>query len=370
MYKIFFLLINVLLFFSSCTRLYIGNYKLNDFNIDNQPDDLGPVVQLWEDGLRTEEKDNQLEWWYFDGKLSDGSIIVCYFWKVHFISDQYFIGLNYTGPDKKTIFKIKFFKDQNVSFSKDSCNVRMGGNSIVGNLKKYKIIIDPMDFDGIGFDVELHSDRLPYRPQDGIIKAESSYFAWLSAVPKGNFNGSLTLENKMTQVQGSGYHDHNWGNTPLQKLFKSWMWFRGEAGPYTIIAAELNALDGRGGYNIPILYISDSSGVVVNRFGEDGLFTKKSALIRDLYRKQNEPLFSNLELITEDGYQIKIEGKDIIDNTLLFERIKNPILPISSIMNVLNIDPHYTRFNSRLTIKDTTSSIFEGFGILEIMDLK
>ena len=246
----------------------------------------------------------------------------------------------------------------------------MGSNSIVGNLKKYKIIIDPKDFDGIGFDVELRSDRLPYRPQDGIIKAESSYFAWLSAVPKGNFKGSLTLENKMTQVQGSGYHDHNWGNTPLQKLFKSWMWFRGEAGPYTIIAAELNALDGRGGYNIPILYISDSSGVVVNRFGEDGLFTKKSALIRDLYRKQNEPLFSNLELITEDGYQIKIEGKDVIDNTLLFERIRNPILPISSIMNVLNIDPHYTRFNSRLTIKDKTNSIFEGFGILEIMDLK
>lgn len=359
----------LIILFSSCTRLYTGSYKLNDFNIHEQPDELGTTVQLWEDGLRTKEKKNQLEWWYFDGKLPDGSIVVCYFWKVHFVFDQYFIGLNYSRPNEEDIFKIKFFKEDIVSFSNDSCNVRMGNNSIVGNLKSYKIIIDPNDFDGIGFEINLNSESLPYRPQDGIIKAESNYFAWLSAVPKGNFKGNLTFNNEVIEIKGSGYHDHNWGNTPLQKLFKSWMWFRGEAGPYTVIAAELKTLDSRGGYDIPILYLADSSGVIVNRFGEDGLFTKKSKLIKNVYRKQNEPLFSNLELMTEDGYHIKIQGKKIIDNTLLFERVKTP-LPISTIMNIINIDPHYTRFQSNLSIKDTTNRTFEGFGILEIMDLK
>ena len=109
--------------------------------------------------------------------------------------------------------------------------------------------------------------------------------------------------------------------------------------------------------------------MLVNRFGEDGLFTKKSQLIEGVYRKQNEPLFSNLELMTEDGFQIKIQGENIIDNTLLFNRIKT-VLPISTIMNIINIDPYYTRFKSKVVIKDTNGATHNGSGILEIMDLK
>ena len=365
--NLFFITLLSLLF--SCTTLYTGNYKLNNFNVYGQPDELGPVVYPWEDGLRTKENKNQLEWWYFDGKLADGSIIVCYFWKVHFVFDKYFIGLNYSRPNKKDIFKLKYFNKKDVSFSIDSCNVQMGENSIIGNLKNYKIIIDPKDFDGIGFNIDLESRSLPYRPQDGIIKAGDDYFAWLAAVPKGNFRGTFTLNNKKKEIEGNGYHDHNWGNTPLQKLFKSWMWFRGEAGPYSIIASELNALENRGGYDIPILYLAESNKVLINRFGNNGLFTKKSDLIQNIYRKKNEPLFSTLELITEDGFQIKISGEKIIDNTLLFKRAKIPI-PIDPIMNIFNIDPHYTRLESKLTIKDTSNNTFKGYGILEIMDLK
>ena len=61
----------------------------------------------------------------------------------------------------------------------------MGENSFSGNLNKYKIRIDPIDFDGFGFDLVLTSNSSPYRPQDGIIKAGESYFDWLAAVPSG-----------------------------------------------------------------------------------------------------------------------------------------------------------------------------------------
>ena len=54
MTKHFVLLLSIL--FTSCTSLYIGNYKLNDFNVHQQPNELGSEVQLWEDGLRTEKK--------------------------------------------------------------------------------------------------------------------------------------------------------------------------------------------------------------------------------------------------------------------------------------------------------------------------
>ena len=36
---------------------------------------------------------------------------------------------------------------------------------------------------------------------------------------------------------------------PLQRLFDSWVWFRGTVGDYTVIGYELNTTDKRGGYS-------------------------------------------------------------------------------------------------------------------------
>ena len=72
-------------------------------------------------------------------------------------------------------------------------------------------------------------------------------------------------------------------NTPLQKLFDSWVWFRGKSSNYTVIASDLHTSTKRGGYNIPILYIANKNEVVVNRFGFDGLFTKYSNKIEHLF---------------------------------------------------------------------------------------
>ena len=71
-------------FMSSCARLYNGSFAQSDFSLI-QPNQLGPSVKKWEDGVRTSGKHNEFEWWYFDAKLEDGSLFVCYFYKVHFI---------------------------------------------------------------------------------------------------------------------------------------------------------------------------------------------------------------------------------------------------------------------------------------------
>ena len=89
-------------------RLYTGSYSQVDFTL-SQPDELGPIVSKWEDGLRTTGKRGELEWWYFDTKFDDGALFVCYFWKVHPLKDIYFIGMNYNAPDGKDLFLMKFF---------------------------------------------------------------------------------------------------------------------------------------------------------------------------------------------------------------------------------------------------------------------
>ena len=66
---------------SSCVRLYNGSFAQPDFKLI-QPDELGPTVEKWEDGARTKGNHNEFEWWYLDAKLEDGSLFVCYFYKV------------------------------------------------------------------------------------------------------------------------------------------------------------------------------------------------------------------------------------------------------------------------------------------------
>lgn len=360
----------------SCSKLYLGSSNQEIFNESRQPNQLGDVVQLWEDGARTDGLNSQFEWWYFDAELDDGSLIVAYFYKVHFLKDQYFIGFNYTSPEKEDFFKLKYFNKNEVSFQSDSCAVIMNQNSFTGNLETYNIKLNPNDFDNYGFNLNLNSLVGPYRPQDGIIEAGSDYFAWLAAVPNGSVDGTVTINGKEKKIRGSGYHDHNWGNTPLQKLFKSWTWFRGKAGPYTVILAELNAVENRGGFDIPILFVADENSVLVDKFGNKELLTMKNNLIEDYYPLRNEPQFSNFFISTHDNISVKISGNEIIDNIELFKRLSLPI-PLNIFKPAMNlafkssgIDPFYTRFASTFVLKIGQNNEIDGTGVMEIMDLQ
>tara|TARA_B100000941_G_scaffold76553_1_gene52197 strand:+ start:28 stop:1185 length:1158 start_codon:yes stop_codon:yes gene_type:complete len=364
------------LILQSCTRLYLGSDNQEIFNESIQPDELGDIVQLWEDGARTDDSKNQFEWWYFDAELDDGSLVVAYFYKVHFLKDQFFIGFNYTSPQKEDFFRLKYFKSNEVSFQSDSCLVMMNKNLFAGNLNKYRIALDPDDFDGFGFNLNLQSLVGPYRPQDGIIKAGDDYFAWLAAVPNGDVDGTITINGKEKKIKGSGYHDHNWGNTPLQKLFKSWTWFRGKAGPYTVILAELNAVESRGGFDIPILFVADENQVLVDKFGNKELLTMKNNLIEDYYPSKNEPQFSNFLISSHDNVSVKISGNQIIDNIEIFKRLSLPA-PLNLFKPAVNfafrssgIDPFYTRFASSFVLKIDEDIAIDGTGVMEIMDLQ
>lgn len=364
------------LILQSCTRLYLGSDNQEIFNESIQPDELGDIVQSWEDGARTDDSKNQFEWWYFDAELDDGSLVVAYFYKVHFLKDQFFIGFNYTSPQKEDFFRLKYFKSNEVSFQSDSCLVMMNKNLFAGNLNKYRIALDPDDFDGFGFNLNLQSLVGPYRPQDGIIKAGDDYFAWLAAVPNGDVDGTITINGKEKKIKGSGYHDHNWGNTPLQKLFKSWTWFRGKAGPYTVILAELNAVESRGGFDIPILFVADENQVLVDKFGNKELLTMKNNLIEDYYPSKNEPQFSNFLISSHDNVSVKISGNQIIDNIEIFKRLSLPA-PLNLFKPAVNfafrssgIDPFYTRFASSFVLKIDEDIAIDGTGVMEIMDLQ
>ena len=116
----------------------------------------------------------------------------------------------------------------------------------------------------------MKSKISPYRPQDGIINAGEDYFAWLAAVPNGDVSGTLTYANTNSVISGSGYHDHNWGNIELQKLFDNWLWFRGTVGQYTIIGYELNTISSRVAIQFWYIYCRYTK---FSKHGQNGIFT-------------------------------------------------------------------------------------------------
>ena len=96
---------------------------------------------------------------------------------------------------------------------------------------------------------------------------------------------------------------------------------------------------------------------------------KKSDRITDLYNEKNEPLFKTMEMITEDGYRLKIEGENVLENITIFKRMGLPF-PIRYGMSLSKIDPYYSRYDSKLTLIDKKGNKTEGFGVYEIMDLR
>ncbi len=366
MKKISFLIILFIL--NACSALYLGIKDYDNFNPKIQSNELGSTVEIWEDGKRTNSNNGEYEWWYFDSKLEDGSVIVAYFWTFKAVKDFFYIGVNYNHPDGTNYKKIKFFKKKDIFIEKSECRLEYKDNLFSGDLKKYNIKISPSDFDGFGFDITLDSNIPSYRPQDGIISAGNDFFAWLAAVPNGDVSGTLTFNDTTREIRGDGYHDHNWGNIPLQKLFDDWVWFRGTVEDYTIIGFELNTTHKRGGHSIPGIFIADSSGLIYENFGQNGIFTTEENLITDIYKNNNETFFSKFKIMTRDQYYIEVDGYEYIENLALFDISNIPIVP--SLFKLSNIDPHYTRFKSKIKLELPNGNRFEGDAVLEIMDLK
>src|SRR5258708_28576104 len=87
-------------------------------------------------------------------------------------------------------------------------------------------------------------------------------FAWLPAVPHGRANVRYTIGNEEHRASGSGYHDHNWGDVPMQTLMHNWYWARASVGPYTIIASYITATAAYG-YETQIVYMLAKDGKII-----------------------------------------------------------------------------------------------------------
>lgn len=244
----------------------------------------GTIAQ-WEDGTRTNSGEKgTYEWWYFDSHLEDGTSLVIVFYTKPMMSPETaadpHVTLNLTGPGGEKYSTVYRPAKGDFSASKEGCDVKIGPCYFRGNLSEYEIYYRDKTFE---VKVTLKSNVPPWRPETGHIffgERDEHFFAWLPSVPEGNVRAEITQNGKTQTQNGTGYHDHNWGNINMRKVMHHWYWGRARVGDYRIISSYIWA-EKKYGYNeFPIFMIADSGGIRAGdgsklTFTQDREFTEK-----------------------------------------------------------------------------------------------
>ena len=327
---------------------------------------IGQKIAVWEDGRRTPKSADTFEWWYFDGLLDDGTVVVVWF------GDNWFFGshkravtIELTPPGKPTRRVMREFEEPG-SFSSDSADVKIGPHQFKGDLDTYSIHVDPAETGGVGCDLTLRRRVASYRPATGYFEAGNEFFAWLVAVPEGSVTGTLTADGVTREVTGSGYHDHNWGNVSPANLFDSWWWGRGRSGEHTIIAAELHGKSAVGGTNIPLFFVGDEHQVEVDAFGSD-VSTIKGDLVRHPDSSHKRPIGSGISFITADGSRAEFKISDHLLKSA--DLVADESFVVRAAAWTLSKHPWYTRFESPIVLSLPGQSPATGRGTLEYFEL-
>src|SRR5258708_3619081 len=237
-----------------------GRFRLADRPADYKRLGIAAAeIAQFEDGQRIGTEKGHYEWWYFHPHLDDGATVVVVFYTKPNVSPNGplapRITINLTLPDGRSFEKFLDTRPELLNASKSGCNVRIGANRFVGDLNRYHITAT---IEEISVDIELTGDVPAWRPKSGHlyfgVEGREKLFAWLPAVPHGTASVRYTVGKEEHRASGSGYHDHNWGDVPMQTLMHNWYWARASVGPYTVIASYITATAAYG-YETQIVYM-------------------------------------------------------------------------------------------------------------------
>lgn len=229
------------------------------------------VVAVGEDGFRsTGELDRSFEWWYFDMHLDDGSTLVTTFnTKPHTAPDGPLdpsVLIIYHGADGTKIRDDVHHRAADFSAAQDHCDVRIGPNTVTGDLARYELHLDDA---GVGADLTIERHAPSWRPGAGINYFDSActhYLGWVVPVPYGKVTGKVEVGGETRTVTGSAYHDHNWGNRVMDAGLDHWYWGRAHIGDFTVVYVRMTTKGflGFGALNLPTFLLAKGETILTD----------------------------------------------------------------------------------------------------------
>lgn len=207
------------------------------------------------------------EWWYFDASFANGYSMSTS-WQV---VTPAFMGKNvtryiefaiYDPAGKKTSVNVPF-DEKDTTISTKTCDVRMGTNHLKGNIKTYDLVFVEK---GIGGKLKFESLAEGFRSPGGglthFTKNPDRWIGWTIAQPRAKVTGTLILNGKEISVNGTGYHDHNWGNIALTSMYNYWYWGRVFLPDQTLIYSVGQMADSLGKKPTSVIFVWNGSKLV------------------------------------------------------------------------------------------------------------
>jgi hypothetical protein len=149
------------------------------------------------------------------------------------------------------------------------------------------------------------------------------------------------------RASGSGYHDHNWGDVPMQTLMHNWYWARASVGPYTVIASYITATEAYG-HETQIVYMLARDGRIIA--DDDAKVSFETARIA-IDGKTGKPVADVTRYTYHDAdtsYVVSFERQTTILQAILTDRA--PLLK-RIIARLIGFDGAYHRFIGKVTIE-------------------
>ena len=350
-----------------------SHHRLADRPADYQKLGIDPVkVAQFEDGQRMGTEKGRYDGWYFDAHLDDGATVIVTFYTKPIGSPNGPLApgvtINLTLPDGRQFDRIYSTTADQLTMSKEKCDVRVGSNHLTGDLHRYRITAA---IEEISVEIELTGEVRPWRPKSGHFyfgsEGREKLFAWLPSVPQGLASVRYKVGDKEYRASGSGYHDHGWGDAPMQTLMHNWYWARAKVGPYTVIASHITATEAYG-YETQIIYMLAMGDEVIA--GDDARVSFQIERVA-ADRKTGKPVADITRYTYRDGdtrYVVTFERQKTILQTVFREEM--PLIK-RLLAKIVGFDGAYHRFTGKVTIekfeKDVRVEIFDDHAIWELM---
>ena len=311
-------------------------------------------VALWEDGSRVDGSRGCYEWWYYDSHYPDGTVLVIFFFSKMPIDVNGPIKpiatMELTLPDGRKLSEEVYATVEESHYAKDRCDVQIGPCYCRGDLKHYDVV-----FRGKTMSAHLTLDGTirAWRSQTGSIffgDKEEHYFAWLPAIPEGKAVADVTCDGgKTLHLEGSGYHDHNWGNVSMLKLMHHWYWGRAKIGNYKVISSWITAEKKYGYLDHDVFMIARDGEILGDNSNHALKFIPEDRYVDEYTGK---PVYNRViyEYTTEAGEHFRItyaRGGDI-NKTRFVDVLPRPL---SVLAKMIGFDGGYLRFEGTATVE-------------------
>lgn len=318
---------------------------------------IGRETAPREDGIRSTGKEGTYEWWYIDAEYSDHTkIVVVFYTKYRFdvkgpAHPTVTIDINF--PDGKHISReVTDSEGKLIDASKDICDVKIKDCYIRYNKGNYEIRYKDGE---LTYDLLMKPTLPMWRPGTGHWyfgeKAEK-YFAWFVAVPAARLTATLTMGKDIRKLNGMGYHDHNWGNEEMNKLFNHWYWSRAAFGEYTIIACDLVSEKKFGYTRLPV-FMAAKNGKILDDNEQTLAITRADTVQHPVTKKFIDNTMTYVQK-TADGtvYRIDLKRKsDLMAVNLLDVSTLSPFM--IRVAKLIGANPTYIRTTGDATLTVT-----------------